>query len=165
MSAAHRYLVADVFTDVPLQGNQLAVFTDASALAEEVLQPLARELSLTETVYVLAPAQGGDARIRIFTPTAELPFAGHPVLGTAIALGIARGLERVTLETGAGIVPVSLRGERADASARTGFGTMRQPIPTWQPYAHERELLDALGVTSSRLPLELYVNGPRHVYV
>ena len=73
------------------------------------MQRLARELNLSETVFVFAPERGGDARIRIFTPAAELPFAGHPVLGTAIALGIERGREQVTLETGAGLVAVALR--------------------------------------------------------
>lgn len=174
MSAAHRYVVVDVFTDVPLEGNQLAVFTDAAALPAELLQRLARELNLSETVYVLAPEHGGDARIRIFTPAAELPFAGHPVLGTAIAVGIERGLEQVTLETGAGAVPVALRRGAEDELAatgrmaqteRSGYGSMRQPIPTWQRFERERELLDALGVASSGLPVEVYVNGPRHVYV
>jgi trans-2,3-dihydro-3-hydroxyanthranilate isomerase len=168
VSVAHGYVVVDVFTDVPLEGNQLAVFTDAAALPAEVLQRLARELNLSETVYVLAPEQGGDARIRIFTPAAELPFAGHPVLGTAIVVGIERGLEQVTLETGAGAVPVALRRGAEDELAptgRTGYGSMRQPIPTWQRFERERELLDALGVASSGLPVEVYVNGPRHVYV
>jgi trans-2,3-dihydro-3-hydroxyanthranilate isomerase len=174
VSVAHRYVVVDVFTDVPLEGNQLAVFTDAAALPAEAPQRLARELNLSETVYVLAPEHGGDARIRIFTPAAELPFAGHPVLGTAIVVGIERGLEQVTLETGAGAVPVALRHGAEDELAQTGrtgraersgYGSMRQPIPTWQRFERERELLDALGVASSRLPVEVYVNGPRHVYV
>jgi trans-2,3-dihydro-3-hydroxyanthranilate isomerase len=171
VSVAHRYVVVDVFTDVPLEGNQLAVFTDAAALPAEILQRLARELNLSETVYVLAPEHGGDARIRIFTPGAELPFAGHPVLGTAIVVGIERGLQQVTLETGAGAVPVALRRGADDELAPTGrtersrYGSMRQPIPTWQRFERERELLDALGVASSRLPVEVYVNGPRHVYV
>jgi trans-2,3-dihydro-3-hydroxyanthranilate isomerase len=165
VSDAHRYVVMDVFTDVPLEGNQLAVFTDAAALPGAILQRLARELNLSETVYVLAPEQGGDARIRIFTPTAELPFAGHPVLGAAILVGIERGLAHVTLETGAGIVPVALDRGGAGANARTGSGSMAQPIPTWQPFARTNELLAALGVTSSGLPVEMYVNGPRHVYV
>jgi len=160
-----RYVVVDVFTDVPLQGNQLAVFTDAAALPGETLQPLARELNLSETVYVLAPEQGADARIRIFTPTAELPFAGHPVLGTAIVLGIERGLEHVALETGAGIVPVALGQGGGGADARTGCGSMVQPVPTWQPFERAPELLAALGVESSGLPVEMYANGPRHVYV
>jgi trans-2,3-dihydro-3-hydroxyanthranilate isomerase len=163
-AAAHRYVVVDVFTELPLQGNQLAVFTDASALPTETLQPLARELHLSETVYVLAPEQGGDARIRIFTPIAELPFAGHPVLGTAIVLGIERGLEQVALETGAGIVPVSLGRGGGGAVAR-GSGSMLQPVPTWQPFERTPELLAALGVSRSGLPVEMYVNGPRHVYV
>ncbi len=162
---SHRYVIVDVFTEVPLQGNQLAVFTDATALPVATMQPLARELNVSETVFVFASAQGGDARIRIFTPAAELPFAGHPVLGTAIVLGIERGLEQVTLETGAGRVPVVLRRGEGGADARTGYGAMRQPIPTWERYEREAELLDALGVSGSGLPVEVYVNGPRHVYV
>jgi trans-2,3-dihydro-3-hydroxyanthranilate isomerase len=163
--ASHRYVVIDVFTEVPLQGNQLAVFTDATALQIATMQPLARELNVSETVFVFGPAQGGDARIRIFTPAVELPFAGHPVLGTAIVLGIERGLEQVTLETGAGRVPVVLRRGEGGADARTGYGSMLQPIPTWERYEREAELLDALGVSGSGLPVEAYVNGPRHVYV
>jgi trans-2,3-dihydro-3-hydroxyanthranilate isomerase len=163
--ASHRYVVIDVFTEVPLQGNQLAVFTDATALQVATMQPLARELNVSETVFVVGPAQGGDARIRIFTPAVELPFAGHPVLGTAIVLGIERGLEQVTLETGAGRVPVVLRRGERGADARTGYGSMLQPIPTWERYEREAELLDALGVSGSGLPVEAYVNGPRHVYV
>ncbi len=163
--SGHRYAVVDVFTDVPLEGNQLAVFTDAAALGGEILQRLARELNLSETVYVLAPEQGADARIRIFTPVAELPFAGHPVLGTAIVLGIERGLERVALETGAGIVPVALGHSGGGANGRKGSGSMVQPVPTWQQFEREAELLAALGVERSGLPVEVYVNGPRHVYV
>jgi trans-2,3-dihydro-3-hydroxyanthranilate isomerase len=178
-----RYALLDVFTDTPLQGNQLAVFLDARAISAASMQPLARELNLSETVYVLAPERGGDARIRIFTPTAELAFAGHPVLGTAIALGAERGLEHVTLETGAGVVPVALRGggeggeagagedgrgahgTQARAGARVGYGSMLQPIPTWQPFEREAELLAALGVERSGLPVEAYVNGPRQAFV
>jgi trans-2,3-dihydro-3-hydroxyanthranilate isomerase len=153
------------------------VFTDARAIAAADMQPLARELNLSETVFVLAPEQGGDARIRIFTPAAELPFAGHPVLGTAIALGVERGGERLTLETGAGPVRVTLRGggegedgrgaQRAEAraGARVGYGSMLQPIPTWRRYEREAELLAALGVERSGVPVEVYVNGPRQVLV
>jgi len=172
-----RYVLLDVFTDTPLQGNQLAVFPDAREISPQQMQPLARELNLSETVFVLAPEQDGDARIRIFTPAAELPFAGHPVLGTAIAVGAERGLDHVALETGAGLVSVALRevgaggegrgAERADApaGARVAYGSMRQPIPSWQPYEREAELLGALGVQRSGLPVEVYVNGPRQVYV
>ncbi|MGH2930503.1 MAG: PhzF family phenazine biosynthesis protein, partial [Solirubrobacteraceae bacterium] len=85
---AFRYVVADVFTDTALSGNQLAVFTDARDLDPLTMQALAREMSFSETVFVLPPhTEGADVRIRIFTPTSELPFAGHPVLGAAFALG------------------------------------------------------------------------------
>jgi trans-2,3-dihydro-3-hydroxyanthranilate isomerase len=161
MSSANRYLVLDVFTDTPLEGNQLAVFPEAPERAKQAMQRLARELNLSETVFVLGPEQGCDARIRIFTPTAELAFAGHPVLGTAVAVGIERELAQVTLETGSGPVAVAL----ADLHGRGGYGTMSQPLPSWQPYEREAELLAALDVQRSRLPVEAYVNGPRHVYV
>lgn len=156
-----RYLLLDVFTDVALQGNQLAVFLDARGLEQREMQRLALELGLSETVFVLAPEHGGDARVRIFTPRTELPFAGHPVLGSAIVLGQALGLERLTLETAAAQVPVRLRRE----AGRVVGGWMDQPIPTWQPYAQARELLDALGLERSGLPVEIYDNGPKMVYV
>src|ERR671922_2484423 len=115
-----RYVVIDVFTDTPLTGNQLAVFTDARDIPEERLQPLARELNFSETVFVY-PAEGdGHARIRIFTPTAELPFAGHPVLGTAFVLAAPLQLSEIRLETGVGIVPIALEREQD----RIVFGRM-----------------------------------------
>jgi trans-2,3-dihydro-3-hydroxyanthranilate isomerase len=161
MSGAQRYVLLDVFTDAPLEGNQLAVFTDAAELSSRDMQRLARELNLSETVFVLAPEQGGDARIRIFTPTVELPFAGHPVLGTAVVVGAELRRDAVTLETGAGLVPVALR--RGGDGAASGW--MQQAIPSWRPYDHEAELLAALGVKRSGLPVEAYPNGPLHVYV
>ncbi len=157
----YRYVLLDVFTDTALEGNPLAVFPDAAELPEREMQPLARELNLSETVFVLPAQQGGDARVRIFTPAAELPFAGHPVLGSAIVVGTELGREQVTLETGAGLVPVTL----ADLAGPVASGWMRQPIPSWGPYAREAELLDALGVQRSGLPVEVYVNGPKHLYV
>ena len=81
-----RYVVIDVFTDTPLTGNQLAVFTDARELPEEQLLPLAREMNFAETVFVYPAEADGHARLRIFTPTMELPFAGHPTLGSAFVL-------------------------------------------------------------------------------
>jgi trans-2,3-dihydro-3-hydroxyanthranilate isomerase len=161
MSSAHRYVVLDVFTDTPLEGNQLAVFPEAPGWAKQEMQRLARELNLSETVFVLSAEHGADARIRIFTPTAELPFAGHPVLGTAVLVGIERKLAQVTLETGSGPVAVVLGA----AHERGALGTMSQPIPSWQLYEREAELLAALDVEGSGLPVEVYVNGPRHVYV
>ena len=111
-----RYVLADVFTDAPLAGNQLAVFTDARDLDELTMQALALELGLSETVFVLPPREGGTVRIRIFTPQNELLFAGHPCLGTAFVLGAPLQLGTIALETGNGIVPVELERDpsRAD---------------------------------------------------
>jgi len=157
-----RYVLADVFTDAPLAGNQLAVFTDARDLDELTMQALALELGLSETVFVLPPREGGTVRIRIFTPQNELLFAGHPCLGTAFVLGAPLQLGTIALETGNGIVPVEL--ER-DPSGRIVFGRMTQPVPTFAAYARADELLAALGVESSLLPVEVYDNGVRHAYV
>jgi trans-2,3-dihydro-3-hydroxyanthranilate isomerase len=158
---SYRYVVCDVFTDRPLEGNQLAVFTDARKLPEELLQPLARELNFSETVFVYPAAGDGHARMRIFTPAIEIPFAGHPTLGTAFVLGGPMQLHEIRLETGMGVVPVQLERE----GARIVFGWMSQPVPTVEPYADPAMLLAALGVERSELPVELYDNGLRHVYV
>jgi trans-2,3-dihydro-3-hydroxyanthranilate isomerase len=160
--ATYRYVVADVFTDTPLEGNQLAVFTDAREIPEDQLQRLAKEMNYSETVFVYTPEAGGHARIRIFTPVSELPFAGHPVLGTAFVLGAPLQLVEIRLETGVGVVPVVL--ERDDAG-RIAFGRMSQPIPTVRPFERGDELLAALGVEGSELPLELYESGVGNVYV
>ncbi len=160
-AALHRYLVVDVFTSCPLEGNQLGVFLDGRPFSAEEMQSLAREMKFAETVFLLPAEEGGDVRARIFTPGNELPFAGHPVLGTAFVVGEALGADAVTLETGVGHVPISLERE-GDTIV---FGRMRQPVPTWEPFERERELLDALGVESSLLPVEIYRNGPAHVYV
>jgi trans-2,3-dihydro-3-hydroxyanthranilate isomerase len=156
----HPYVIADVFTDTPLEGNGLAVFTDGTAFDEPTMQRLARELNLSETVFALPPRKGGDAWIRIFTPGSELPFAGHPVLGSAFVLAGERDV--VELETGLGKVPVAL--ERAPDGAVV-FGRMRQPLPTLEPFEQQAALLQALGLTSSALPIEGYDNGPHNVYV
>jgi trans-2,3-dihydro-3-hydroxyanthranilate isomerase len=159
--ATLRYVVADVFTDTPLAGNGLAVFTDARELPEERLQPLARELNLSETVFVYPAEQGGHAKIRIFTPATEVKFAGHPTLGTAYVLAGPLQLEEIRLETGVGMIPVRLERE----GARIVFGWMTQVVPTVTAYEPADALLAALGVESSLLPVELYDNGLPHVYV
>jgi trans-2,3-dihydro-3-hydroxyanthranilate isomerase len=156
-----RYVVCDVFTDAPLEGNQLAVFTDARALDDATMQALAREINFSEVTFVLPAEAGGHARIRIFTPLAELPFAGHPTLGTAFVLAGPLQTPELRLETGRGIVPVRLEREEN----RVVFGRMDQPIPSIQPYEREADLLAALGVEQSELPIELHDNGMRHVYV
>jgi trans-2,3-dihydro-3-hydroxyanthranilate isomerase len=157
-----RYVLADVFTDRPLAGNQLAVFTDARDLDEVTMQELALELGLSEAVFVLPPREGGTVRIRIFTPRNEIPFAGHPCLGTAFVLGAPLQLGVIALETGSGIVPVEL--ER-DESGRIVYGKMTQPVPTVAPYGRADEMLAALGVEASELPVDVYDNGVRHAYV
>ncbi len=161
MTTTVRFNLVDVFTDTPLAGNQLGVFTDARGLTDEAMQLLARELGFSECTFVLPATQGGDARIRIFTPTRELSFAGHPVLGTAFVLGGPMQLGQVVLETGAGLVPVVLERE----GARIMLGRMSQPIPTWRPFDRAGELLAALGVERSELPVDVYDNGIEHVYV
>jgi len=157
----YRYVIVDVFTDRALAGNQLAVFTDARGLDTETMQALAREINFSESTFVLTPENGGHAKIRIFTPVTELPFAGHPTLGTAFVLGGPLQREDLQLETGRGIVPVRLEREEG----RLVFRRMEQPIPSVEPYQAERALLSALGVERSELPVELYDNGMRHVYV
>jgi trans-2,3-dihydro-3-hydroxyanthranilate isomerase len=157
-----RYVLIDVFTDRPLAGNQLAVFTDARDLDEVTMQELALELGLSESVFVLPPRDGGTVRIRIFTPRNEIPFAGHPCLGTAFVLGAPLQLGVIALETAGGLVPVEL--ER-DESGRIVYGKMTQPVPTVAPYDRADELLAALGVSASALPVEVYDNGVRHAYV
>jgi len=161
MAQTFRYVICDVFTEVPLAGNQLCVFTDARGIPEELLQPLAREVNFSETVYVYPPSAGGHARIRIFTPLNELPFAGHPVLGTAFVLAGPLQLAEIALETGRGIVPVTLEREQD----RLVFGRMSQPIPTVEPHPDPDGFLAALGVERSELPVEVYDNGIKHAYV
>lgn len=156
-----RYVVVDVFTDVPLQGNQVAVFTDAREIPDERLQQLARETNLSETTFVYPPEADGHVRMRIFTPSTELPFAGHPTLGTAFALAGPLQLVEIRIETAAGTIPVVLERE----GARISFGRMQQPAPTIEPFAHGEALCAALGGVEPELPVELYDNGVPHVLV
>lgn len=120
----HKFHTLDIFTDKPLAGNQLAVFPDAETLPDDSLQAIAREFNLSETVFVYPPADPvNTARVRIFTPTTELPFAGHPTIGTAVLLAALRRVKRrgekarVVLEEGVGAVPVEV-----------GFSGS---VPTW----------------------------------
>jgi trans-2,3-dihydro-3-hydroxyanthranilate isomerase len=157
-----RYVVCDVFTDVPLAGNQLAVFTDARDLTTEEMQALAKEMNFSESVFVL-PATAGDAdvRIRIFTPALELPFAGHPTLGAAFVLGGPLSKIEIRLETEAGVVPVALERD----GPRIVFGLMEQPLPRWTALDDPEAILAAVGVAGSGLPVERYDLGPGHVFV
>jgi trans-2,3-dihydro-3-hydroxyanthranilate isomerase len=157
----HPYYVVDVFTDTPLEGNQLGVFADGRPFAAEQMQRIARELNLSETIFLLPPEQDGDARVRIFTPSGELPFAGHPIVGASFVLGTALGADDVRLETGLGTIAIRL--ERS--GGEIVFAWMEHPVPPVALYERAEELLAALGLERSLLPVEVYENGPRHVYV
>jgi trans-2,3-dihydro-3-hydroxyanthranilate isomerase len=155
-------MIVDVFTDRPLAGNQLGVFANASGLTDEQMQALAAELGFSETTFVTPAQNGGDVRMRIFTPTTELPFAGHPTLGTAFALAGPLQSSVMRLETAIGIVPVVLERE----GAKVVFGSMQQPVPTAEPLGDLAEkLLEALGVSGSELPIDVYDNGVKHAFV
>lgn len=163
MSRLYRFSLVDVFTSVPLQGNQLAVFTNAVGLTDDQMQRLARELNFSECAFVFPAEQGGDLRIRIFTPTREFPFAGHPVLGTAFAMAGPLQSVLMRIETAGGMVPVVLERE----GAKIVFGRMAQPLPTVAAFAPDlaEELFAALGVQGSQLPVEVYDNGVPHLFV
>lgn len=142
-----RFLTCDVFTDRRFGGNPLAVFPEAQDLATAQMQAIARELNLSETTFVLPPEDAGHAaRVRIFTPRAEIPFAGHPTVGTALALA---WLDRVpaegqiVLEEAAGLVPVDLRGGVAEFRAPG-------PIEAGEP-ADAAAVADALGLKADDL--------------
>src|SRR5918992_317330 len=104
--AALRYLHMDVFTDVPFEGNQLAVYPQPGALTVEQMQKIAQEMNFSETTFIYPPEKGGDVRMRIFTPGEELPMAGHPTIGSTFALAhegvIERGRKEFVFELGVG---------------------------------------------------------------
>src|SRR5579871_2528796 len=111
-----RYVVADVFTDTPFGGNPLAVFLDGAGLETRQMQAIAREMNLSETTFVTPGSAPGHFRVRIFTPAHELPFAGHPTVGTAVVLaqrGATGTRTDIVLEEGVGPVRVSLAPGRA----------------------------------------------------
>ncbi len=164
--ALRSYLLLDAFTDEPLAGNQLAVVPHGAGLSEERMQALARELNLSETVFCMPGAERDQVSVRIFTPYLELPFAGHPILGTAVVIALASDSEEVQLLTRGGVVPVAVeRHDGADGDRLSASARMQQPIPSWEPFAESEQLLRALGVEASGLPVEIYTNGPRHVFV
>lgn len=123
-----RYVVYDVFTDTPFGGNPLAVIPDATGLDDGLLQKIAREFNFSETTFVYPPANPAHrARVRIFTPTQEVPFAGHPTIGTAIALAATGGPDRMILELGVG--PISCEVRDGEASFRTTRPLERLHLP------------------------------------
>lgn len=162
-----QFVIADVFTDKQFGGNQLAVFTDGVGLDTTTMQNIAREMNYSETTFLLPPESGGDYRIRIFTPASELPFAGHPLVGSAYVIVSERmkassdPLTSVTLETGVGPIHVEVRNE----GGRPGRTTMTQPLPVVRgSYSNVAALAKALSLDASRigqtgLPVETIYNG------
>ncbi len=139
-----RLVWVDVFASAPLTGNPLAVVLDADGWEPARMRALAAELGLSETVFALPPASGGDAALRIFTPASELPVAGHPVVGAAWVLHHAgRMPARARLETGAGPLEVRVRGAVA---------TMEQPPPRRGPEVDAAEVAAALRTAAAAAP-------------
>jgi trans-2,3-dihydro-3-hydroxyanthranilate isomerase len=166
-----KFYQADVFTEDPFGGNPVAVFPDAHGLSDHQLQQIAREMNLSETVFVLPPTdQAAVVRLRIFTPTQEIPFAGHPVLGTFYVLAqlglvaATEGITRVMQECNIGLFPVELH-------AREGALThvvMTQPKPEFLGPVDDMEdvykIAGALGlpkytITDMKWPIEVVSTG------
>jgi len=143
----HGFRVVNVFASSVLSGNALCVFEDGSALADEQMQALALQFNLSETTFLL-PSAVATARVRIFTPTFEMPFAGHPTLGSAHVVRALRGHaghegDALTLETNAGVIPVTARGD---------VWTLQAKAPAVRPPGSKpEELANMLGVDVSDL--------------
>jgi trans-2,3-dihydro-3-hydroxyanthranilate isomerase len=157
----YAYQICDVFTTRPLEGNQLAVFLDAGGLSDAEMQALARETNLSETTFLCrrdeATERERGVRVRIFTTQEELPFAGHPTLGTASTLRALaaeyRGAEKIVLDLNAGQVPVVFPPERNDAEA--AFGVMTQPRPVFGELHDPSQVAPLLGLQREDLLAEL----------
>ena len=139
----HRFVIADVFTESAFGGNQLAVLPDGRGLSERAMQSLAREFNFSETTFVLPPeTPGTDFRLRIFTPASELPFAGHPTVGTASVLArlglvpLRDGAGRVVFGEGVGPVSVDLRVDDARAFSRLSLEAEVEE-PAERPTLHQ----------------------------
>ncbi|HLL70245.1 MAG TPA: PhzF family phenazine biosynthesis protein [Pyrinomonadaceae bacterium] len=171
-----RYHLVDVFTNRQFGGNPLAVFTNGRGISTERMQAIAKELNLSETTFVLPPeTAANDYRVRIFTPGAELPMAGHPTVGTTFVLArehmIGRGADgaetEIKLEEGVGTIPVSIEWRGGEA----GFIQMRQPRPTFGPRVENVEAVaemlsvDPDEIRATNLPLEVVSCGVPFLYV
>lgn len=156
-----RYVRCDVFSDRIFGGNPLAVFTDGRALDTATMQRIAAEMNLSETVFLVPAEQKGTARLRIFTPKVELPFAGHPALGAAVVLARPLQTDRLALETRIGTIPVRVEREGADPKA----AYMTLPVPLVEPVENPQLLLDALGIENQVSPILRYSYGISHLVV
>jgi trans-2,3-dihydro-3-hydroxyanthranilate isomerase len=167
----YRFHQVDVFTDRALAGNPLAVFPDPDGLPDALMQAIAREMNLSETTFVFPPLDPACvARVRIFTPQREIPFAGHPTIGTAHVLATLRrlppGARRFRLEEGVGPIEVRLDGDASDP----GLVWMCHPPATFGPEQEERPAIaDALGLSEADLlpgaPIQTGSTGSTFVYV
>jgi trans-2,3-dihydro-3-hydroxyanthranilate isomerase len=171
MTRAYRFVQVDVFTDHIFGGNQLAVFLEPDGLSDQELQAIAREMNLAETTFVYKPTHpDAAARVRIFTPGSELPFAGHPTVGTTWVLA-QRGLlpdsaSQLALEEGIGLVPVTLDGDVR--APQTVWMSHRDP-EFGPPVDNRVEIAKALGLTEADLlpnmPIRTGSTGVRFIYV
>jgi trans-2,3-dihydro-3-hydroxyanthranilate isomerase len=172
MARSYRYLHYDVFTDHLFGGNQLAVVLDGRGLAADTMQAIAKEMSFSETTFVLPPEQPHtDARMRIFTPGQELPMAGHPTIGSTFALAragiLAPGRERFIFGLGVGPVPVDLTWKGDDLS----FVWMTQARPTFsEPLTDHARAAAALSlppgaVAGTALPMQVVSCGVPFLFV
>jgi trans-2,3-dihydro-3-hydroxyanthranilate isomerase len=150
----------DVFTDTRLEGNSLAVFLDGNGLSTEQMQSLAREMNLSETTFVLPQnAASNGTRVRIFTVQEELPFAGHPTLGTAFVLRGETGVKKIILDLNVGKVPVTFE----DEAGKPSFGEMTQMDPQFGKIHDRDAVADACALPTdaidSSLPIETVSTG------
>jgi trans-2,3-dihydro-3-hydroxyanthranilate isomerase len=166
----YRFIQVDVFTDTPYRGNPLAVVLGAEGISDEEMQSIAREMNLSETTFVLPTTRPEcAARVRIFTPGVELPFAGHPTIGTAVVLAreglLPAGATGVALDEGIGPVPVTFDGDPGAPS----FAWMRHGEATFGPALDNRdEFAEALGLSAADLldaPICAGSTGLPHLYI
>jgi trans-2,3-dihydro-3-hydroxyanthranilate isomerase len=169
---SYRFLHLDVFTDHLFGGNQLAVFLDGRGLSTETMQAIAKEMNFSETTFVLPPeAAGTDARVRIFTPSEELPVAGHPTIGTTFALArtgaIDTGREQIVFGMNIGPVPVALTWKADDL----GFAWMSQATPTFGETIANRDgvaqalSISAAAITGTGRPVQVVSCGVPFLFV
>src|ERR1700734_1574333 len=152
---AYDFAQVDVFAENPLEGNALAVFADGRGLSTEEMQALARETNLSETTFILPRAPEVErergVQVRIFLTTTEVPFAGHPTLGTASWLywnhAVLRGAEEIVLDLAIGQIPVRFKVPQGNEGGV--FGTMQQKDPTFSEVRKSREEREAVAAAMS----------------
>jgi trans-2,3-dihydro-3-hydroxyanthranilate isomerase len=155
-SRSFQYVQLDVFTSRPLEGNMLAVFPDARGLTADEMQAIARETNLSETTFILPRDAATESRegiqVRIFTVAEELPFAGHPTLGTAFVLHHLRAQDEVTLDLKVGKIPVQFHRDEQGLS----FGEMRQRDPEFGQVHQDRDIIAGIaGIPPADLDSDL----------